>query len=239
MDPSNKHSVQFGSERIDFHLVFENRDRFRVIVHPDLKVIVDAPHGKPLAQVLEKVKSKSGWITRQIRFFEQFLPRMPEKRYVSGETFHYLGRQYRLKVMAKPYKTVELSRPYLVVTAASRDTLAIKLLIDEWYKDRAREVFGRRLQRCTALTRRYGIDTADLQIRRMKRRWGSCSTSRSILLNTELVKAPIHCIDYVIMHELCHFRYRRHGDQFYRFLGKLMPDWQARKRRLEQVVLAG
>jgi len=69
----------------------------------------------------------------------------------------------------------------------------------------------------------------------MKSRWGSCSVSRAILLNTELVKAPVHCIDYVIAHELCHFKYRKHGDQFYRFLGKLMPDWQDRKRRLERV----
>jgi len=75
----------------------------------------------------------------------------------------------------------------------------------------------------------------ELRIRHMKSRWGSCSVSRAILLNTELVKAPVHCIDYVIAHELCHFKYRKHGDQFYRFLGKLMPDWQDRKRRLERV----
>jgi predicted metal-dependent hydrolase len=237
MEEPKRLFVQFGSQRIDFHLLFDYHERFRVTVHPDLSVIVDAPHGKPLDQVLGKVKSKAAWISRQIRYFEQFLPRMPERRYLSGETIHYLGRQYRLKVTEGADKSAKLSGRYLLVSRAYQDQPIVKTLVHDWYKERARAVFQRRLHSCVELTRRYGIETTQLRIRRMKGRWGSCSTSRSVLLNTELVKAPVHCIDYVIVHELCHFRYRRHGDQFYRFLGKLMPDWQDRKRRLERVVL--
>jgi predicted metal-dependent hydrolase len=237
MEETKKHFVQFGSEKIDFHLLFDHHDRFRVTVHPDLSVIVDVPHGKPLDQVLGKVKSKAVWISRQIRYFEQFLPRMPERRYLSGETIHYLGRQYRLKVTAGPHRAAKLSGRYLLVETARRVEPIVKSLVRDWYKERARSVFERRLLRCVELTRRYGIETAELRIRQMKGRWGSCGTSGAILLNTELVKAPVHCIDYVILHELCHLRYRKHGDQFYRFLGRLMPDWQNRKRRLERVVL--
>ena len=71
----------------------------------------------------------------------------------------------------------------------------------------------------------------------MKRRWGSCSGTGRILLNTELVKAPVHCIDYVITHELCHLRFASHGPEFYRLLDRLMPDWRQRKERLERVGL--
>lgn len=237
MEEPKRHFVQFGSQRIDFHLLFDHHERFRVTVHPDLSVIVDAPHGKSLDLVLGKVKSKAAWISRQIRYFEQFLPRMPERRYLSGETIQYLGRQYRLKVTARGDRSAKLSGRYLLVGTGCRDQPIVKSLVHDWYKERARAVFERRLQGCVELTRRYGIETTQLRIRRMKGRWGSCSTSQSVLLNTELVKAPVHCIDYVIVHELCHFRYRKHGDQFYRFLGKLMPDWQLRKRRLEKVVL--
>jgi predicted metal-dependent hydrolase len=238
MLPSNNHSVQFGSERIDFHLVFGLHDRFRVTVEPNLSVTVNAPHGKPLDQVLGRVKSKAAWITRQIRFFEQFLPLMPEKHYISGETIQYLGRQYRLKVTADPHKTAKLAGPYLLVSANRRDIATIKSMVHEWYSERAKTVFARRLQRCLEITRRYGIETSDFRVRRMKGRWGSCRTPRAILLNTDLVKAPVHCIDYVIMHELCHFRHPTHGDQFWRFLGKLMPDWRHRKKRLERVNVA-
>jgi predicted metal-dependent hydrolase len=237
MLPSNNHSVQFGSERIDFHLVFGLHDRFCVTVEPNLNVTVNAPNGKPLDQVLGRVKSKAAWITRQIRFFEQFLPLMPEKRYISGETIQYLGRHYRIKVTADGRRAAKLAGPYLLVMANRRDSTTIKFLVREWYNERARAVFARRLQKCLETTRRYGIETAEFRTRRMKGRWGSCSIPRAILLNTELVKAPLHCIDYVIMHELCHFRHRSHGDQFWRFLGKLMPDWRHRKKRLERVAI--
>jgi predicted metal-dependent hydrolase len=237
MEEPKRHFVQFGSQRIDFHLVFDHKERFRITVHPDLSVIVDAPQGKSLDLVLGKVRSKVSWISKQIRYFEQFLPRMPERRYLSGETIHYLGRQYRLKVKTSEDKSAKLSGRYLLIGTTGRDEHLVKRLVHEWFNERARAVFEHRLQGCLELTRKYGIETAQIRVRRMKGRWGSCSTSRSVLLNTDLVKAPAHCIDYVIMHELCHFRYRRHGDQFYRFLGRLMPDWQARKQRLERVAL--
>jgi len=237
MDPSDNHSVQFGSEQIAFHLVFGLHDRFRVTVEPNLAVTVNAPHGKPLDQVLGRVKSKAAWITRQIRFFEQFLPLMPKKRYISGETIQYLGREYRLKVIAPAGGAAKLTGRYLLVRTNRRDSAIIKSLVYDWYDERANAVFARRLQKCLETTRRYGIETAEFRVRRMKGRWGSCGSPRAMLLNTELVKAPVHCIDYVIMHELCHFRHRQHGDPFYRLLGKLLPDWQHRKHRLERVVL--
>jgi predicted metal-dependent hydrolase len=234
---ADKHFVDFGSQRIDFHVEYGQHERFRVTVHPDLSVVVNVPQGKPLDQVLSKVRTKAAWISRQIRYFEQFLPRMPERRFVSGETINYLGRQYRLKIATSGDRPVKLSGRYLLVRAAHREPSLVKALVQDWYKARAREIFERRLHACVELTRRHGIEATELRMRRMKGRWGSCSTSRVILLNTELVKAPLHCIDYVIVHELCHFRHRKHGDQFYRFLGKLMPDWQDRKRRLERVAL--
>ena len=71
----------------------------------------------------------------------------------------------------------------------------------------------------------------------MRRRWGSCDSNGSIFLNTQFVKAPVHCIDYVITHEMCHLRFAHHGPEFYRLLGRLMPGWKARKEGLQRVSL--
>ena len=71
----------------------------------------------------------------------------------------------------------------------------------------------------------------------MKKRWGSCSKQGAIILNTELIKAPSHCIDYVILHEMCHLKYFNHGKAFYNLLVKIMPDWEKRKKRLEEVLV--
>ena len=71
----------------------------------------------------------------------------------------------------------------------------------------------------------------------MIKRWGSCAKTGTITLNYELIKAPLHCIDYVIMHELCHLKIHSHGNGFNELLSKCMPDWEWRKERLERVVI--
>ncbi len=71
----------------------------------------------------------------------------------------------------------------------------------------------------------------------MAKRWGSCSKSGDILLNTNLVKTPLYCIDYVIMHELCHLKFHTHSDRYYNLLSKYMPDWEKRKERLEKATI--
>ncbi|HOX27458.1 MAG TPA: SprT family zinc-dependent metalloprotease [Candidatus Krumholzibacteria bacterium] len=230
------HRIRFGSQTIDCLIRFGPRNRLRICVHPNQKVIVDAPEGKSLEDVLQRVRSRGGWIVKQRQFFEQFLPRQPEKNYVSGETFCYLGRQYRLKVVKGGRPSARLAGKYLTVHIPDKENhQKARELIQHWYQIHARDVFDRRLVMCHDVARRYGIEKPHFSLRRMTRRWGSTSGNGRILLNTELVKAPIHCIDYVIMHELCHQKYPNHSLDFFRLLTKCMPDWESRKDRLEQV----
>lgn len=198
-------------------------------------VTVDAPAGKPVAEVLARVRRRGGWIVKQQEFFRQFQPRMPEKQYVTGETFWYLGRQYRLRIVERATRSVKLIGRFIYVEVEDRRNRArVKGLVEDWYREHTARAFERRVNVCHAVAKRYGIARPEVEIRRMSRRWGSCKQSK-ILLNTELVKAPVHCVDYVIMHELCHLREPHHNAKFVRLLGCLLPDWEKRKARLERV----
>jgi predicted metal-dependent hydrolase len=81
---------------------------------------------------------------------------------------------------------------------------------------------------------KYGVERPPLMVRRMEQRWGSCTPSGRALLNPHLILASTACIDYVVVHELCHLQHPHHGRDFYELLGRMMPNWKDRKAKLDQ-----
>jgi predicted metal-dependent hydrolase len=232
------HEVRFGKQRIPFSLEFRDRERLAISVHPDRTVTVAAPNSRSMEEVIERVQRRAAWIVKQRAYFDQFHPLTPTRMFVAGETHLYLGRQYRLKVVEDAKLSVKLKGRFLWVHLLDRaDATRIEQLLSQWYRAHAEPIFARRLDECLRSARSLNVDRPELTIRKMAKRWGSCTKSGRILLNLELVKTPLYCIEYVIMHELCHLRLHDHSPEFYRLLARCMPDWEQRKRRLECFVL--
>jgi hypothetical protein len=224
-----------GSLRIPFQVEFGERKQLTIHVHPELRLEVLAPSGRDIDRVLKRVDARSGWIAKQWRYFEQFHPTSPARQYVSGETHLYLGRQYRLKVTRQAESSVKLIGRFLHVRHADKnDQAAIRELVSDWYQEHATRLFDTRLKKCLEGCKSLGLqESPKLTVRSMTRRWGSCTKAGNISLNFDLVKTPIHCIDYVIVHELCHLKIHNHSPAFYRLHSQCMPDWENRKQRLE------
>lgn len=233
------HRVLFGRTPIDFTLAFATRPTLAITVHPDKRVEVAAPAGEPLEEVLARVRRRGPWILRQLDGFDRLHPLSPPRRYVGGETHLYLGRQYRLRLTAAADDEVKLVGKYLHVRTADRgDAGRVKGLLDGWYRRHAQTVFGRRLEVCHAAAAGVlGIERPGFQLRQMAKRWGSCTAAGRVLLNPDLVKAPVACIDYVVTHELCHLKALDHGPRFRRLLTRCMPDWEGRKDRLDRLAV--
>lgn len=156
----------------------------------------------------------------------------------AGKTHRYLGRQYRLKVdqiNQFENESVKLLGRFLTIrTHRKVDNRHTKELLDEWYRAHAKQKFNERFELCMGNLQKYNIFRPELQLRQMKKRWGSYTPSGKVLLNPQLIKHPIYCIDYVIIHELCHTKYPHHNKKFYQLLNKVLPDWQKRKHKLER-----
>jgi predicted metal-dependent hydrolase len=227
-------SVEYGKEKIFFAVVYTDRKTMEIAVHPDARVIVKAPRGTLFKTIRNRVAKRAHWIRKQITYFRKFEPHTPSRRYVGGETHLFLGRQYRLKIKKQDNDEVKLKGAYFYVMTPDPDnTQKIKTLLDEWYKEHARTIFSRRLEECYIRAKKLKVPFPDIRLRKMSKRWGSCSKSGDILLNTALVKASVYCIDYVIMHELCHLKAHTHNNGYFKLLSKYMPDWEKRKERLE------
>jgi len=231
-------SIAYSKETISFGVLFVDRKTMEIAVHPDGRVVVKAPIGTTRVAIHARVAKRARWIRKQLDYFRRFTPGIPPRRYVGGETHIFLGRQYRLKVRKKRENSIRLKGAYFHVnTPSPHKTQKVKSLLDEWYKEHARLVFFRRLVSCYKSAKGLQIPFPKIRLKKLSKRWGSCSKSGTILLNTELVKAPLYCIDYVIMHELCHLKVHTHNNGYYKLLTKYMPDWEARKERLEKILL--
>ncbi|NJD92453.1 MAG: M48 family metallopeptidase, partial [Geobacter sp.] len=193
-----------------------------------------APAGTEGTEIDRKVCKRARWILRQQSYFRQFEPRTPARQFVGGETHLYLGRQYRLKVSIGGQDAVKLRRGYFLLEVKDpTDSGRVRQLVERWYADKAAIRFRESFDRCWSNFTRFGAESPRLQVRRMKKRWGSLSRSGLLTLNTDLVRAPQECIDYVITHELCHTLHHDHGSAFYELLREAMPDWERRKHKLE------
>jgi len=185
---------------------------------------------------MTKVRKRARWIRRKQDLFRDFLPQSAPRRYVSGETHRYLGRQYRLKVVEAATAGVKMAGRFIVVHTLRRaDTAQVRKLMEGWFLAHAHERFERSLNECAARLARRLKEKPRLQLRRMPKRWGSWTRRGGVWLNPELVKAPVSCIDYVVTHELCHAVHGHHGNRFFSLLRQVMPDWEIRKARLERV----
>jgi predicted metal-dependent hydrolase len=230
--------IEYGSEIIPVSVQFEKRQHLAITVHPDLHVTARAPFDRNEEDVKAYLYKRAGWIVKQRDYFNQYQPVTAERRYISGETHYFLGRQYRLRIKMGKKPIVRLTGSFFEMELPSPDDNRMaKTLLYRWYRDHAKRIFYKRLYIFLPAFKQRGINVPEIRLRKMKKRWGSCSKNGVIMLNTELIKTPIHCIDYVLNHELCHLLYPVHDCRFYRLLGRVLPDWNARKERLEKFII--
>lgn len=230
-------TLSYGRDTIRYEVRFlASRRTLTIEVHPDSRVLVRAPVGCPEALIAERVEKRAAWISRQLAEFERYRPRTPARQYVNGESHLYLGRQYRLKLVQDESPSVKLTRGQLLVSLpGDPDFDHAKALLHRWYLDRARTIFGEVLD--SSLLHFKDIGHPRLIVRAMQSRWGSLSPAGTMTLNVNLVRAPRPCIEYVVIHELCHTKHRDHDARFFKLLGQVMPDWEQRKQRLETALL--
>lgn len=230
----DKRILNMGEVQFSYRLVYAERKTLGISVNPEGSVQVKAPLNATMEQIEQKLRKRAGWIIRQQRFFRSFGEASPKRRYVSGESHLYLGRQYILRVTEGKRNEVRYRGHCFEVECTSRDR--VKSLMNEWYHVRAKLKFSEIAEPILQKFESYQVSPKGLYIQQMQHRWGSCTRTGKIILNRELIKTPRPCIEYVIVHEMCHLVHPNHTKEFYYLLEKFMPDWEKWKNRLERIM---
>ena len=229
------HSINYGTKELFFELKQSNRKSLSIEVYPDNSIKVLAPQKSSLVDIKKVVLKKSRWIIKQQTYFVQFLPKTPEREYVSGETHYYLGKGYLLKIRPGIENTVKLKGGcFNVEYKGSNSQEATKNMLAKWYYQHAEKKFFAIANKVFLKFKEFDLANPNIEIKRMSKRWGSCQINGKITINPEIIKAPSKCIEYVIIHEMCHLIQFNHNKNFYNLLSQKMPNWEKWKNRLEQ-----
>lgn len=176
--------------------------------------------GDRITQILDDNRQ---WIKNKIYLHRDAMP-VSSKDYVSGESFTYLGRNYRLKVNRGHFKPVKLVQGRLVVTVpnGTEQPHMIRNALVRWYKHHAEQKLREKAKRYAVI---IGVEPTDVGIKTFKSRWGSCSAKGKIDFNWKIILAPNRMVDYVVVHELCHLKHHDHSPKFWKEVERVVPDY--------------
>lgn len=164
-------------------------------------------------------------------------PRQSKREYVSGEACYLWGKSYMLQVIYKGSRYHIDKTPNKIIMTVPEGTSEENRAkaLTEWYRAELKRILPELLERCEE---RVGVEVSACSIKNMKTRWGSCNIPKKrILLNLQLVKKPVECLEYVIIHELVHLLEKNHTNRFRAYVEKNCPNWREIRRLLTEMPL--
>ncbi|MCK7458403.1 YgjP family zinc-dependent metalloprotease [Idiomarina aminovorans] len=202
---------------------------------PSGDVEVSAPKQCSLNEIERWLFERHDWLIKQRqRIAKQ--PSQAELQFVSGENHKLWGKSYTLNVVEQKRGTgvEQLADQLSLITLPHYNSVKRQQVLNHWY----RAQITREVEALLAIWQpRMGAFSSSFGIRIMKTRWGSCNVnSKKIWLNLELVKKPVECLEYVVVHELTHLFERYHNARFYTLMDEFLPDWRERKKLTNQFI---
>jgi predicted metal-dependent hydrolase len=239
MSPAERSVVAWGNTKIPYAIARSpRRATVSLAVDGALGLLVTAPMATPTAKLDAVVKAKAQWVVARLRDARENVASEATREFVSGESFRYLGRQYRLR-LTKAANVAEaasvrmlggwLTLPVPRDLTGEGSRLHARAALVRWYRARAEL----RLPNLTETwAKRLGVKLTGVVVTEQHKRWGSCTAEGIVRLNWRIVQAPLKLIEYVVAHEAAHLAHADHGPEFWRALERVMPDYEARRRAL-------
>jgi predicted metal-dependent hydrolase len=231
--------VRFGQTVLEYQIKRTARTRtVSVAVVPKEGLVVTAPERATKERLDEVVRQKGAWVIQRLKRQSDLPPPLPMREFVSGETYKYLGRQYRLRVVTAAEGGLVRLQGGLLTLGLSKALPArlrrteVRLALVAWYRARAKDYLP---HRATEWASKFGLAAPRIIVSEPEKRWGSASKDGSVRINWRVMQAPVSLVDYVLAHELSHLLHEDHSRQFWATLGAVMPDYETRKNRLREL----
>lgn len=241
---SEMRAILLGDTEIKYELTRKSVKNVNLRIDAAGNVRVSASRRVPVDYIEGFLRQKQSLIVTAVGRAEENSHRQQEqqvkRQYVDGEYLTILGKRRAVSVtQAAPGMTERIGfgedTIYFMVKN-TQDTRHKELLYEKWLKAYQGGVYEEICRQIHRQFEPWGVAYPVVRIRRMTSRWGSCQPYKNVVtLNSRLIEAPVCCIEYVAMHEFCHFIHPDHSKAFHALMTRLMPDWRQRKQQLDSI----
>lgn len=221
-------------KELEYQIIRSNRKTTDIIIERDGSILVRAPQWTDDEQIKNIIKSKQYWIHKNLAKWRDLNSNRIIREYKNGESFLYLGRTYRLQLVSEQKAPLLLKNGRFMIR---RDLVengsvekAQKALID-YFIERGKVKITKRVNYYAP---KIDVQPTGVDIRELGYRWATCSPAGKLSFHWKCMMAPPKIIDYIIVHELCHFHCSEHNDMFWNEVDKVMPDYYERKEWLRK-----
>ncbi len=216
---------------MNYEIKRTKRKTISLQVYQNQRVLIRAPLRCSDEEIAQFYWKHSAWVENKIKD-AALNPGLPMSQYRHNEALWLLGQSILIQVAEGTKSAVKLEDKTLIVqqTEPSNEELTQRL-IARWKRKFALTIYSERIQLCA---NKFPIELPhyEIKLRKMRRQWGNCNNKKMITINTQLIRYPLDCIDYVLVHELTHLKHLNHSHRFYSLMERVMPDWHMKKQLL-------
>ena len=230
------YSLKYDEQVFEYDLIRKKKKNLSITVTSNGKIVVSAPEKSKFEDIEKKIYGKISWIYKKLQLVNSVSDISKEKEYVSGESFMYLGKNYRLKIEKNDNAENELKLYKglfkLKIDLSLKNTEnKIKMIISDWYIEKAKEKINERVE---IYSKKIRLSPNKISVKNLTKSWGICSSNGNISFNWKIIMTPLSVLDYVIVHELCHLKHHNHSKEFWNLVSLYVPDYKNKKEWLKQ-----
>lgn len=221
-----------GKKEIAFELIRSPRKTADIVIERDGRVLVRAPHSISDEKIEDIVAAKRYWIYKNLAEWRDLNATRVLREYRNGEGFLYLGRTYRLTLVSDQKEALVLKNGRFCLRRDLVDRGGIQRAKDAfrgYHIERGTPHIGRRV---AYFAPKVGVKPKSISVRDLGNRWATCSPSGDMAFHWKCMMAPQSILDYIVVHELCHFMHLDHTAAFWNEVDKVLPSYQERKEWL-------
>jgi predicted metal-dependent hydrolase len=222
---------------INYTLKYSRRKTIAISISPSGTITVRAPHFTSDRIIDDVIGRKSEWINKNLKNFSSMVFLDSVSGLSDGDTILFRGTEHRLRICRSDKTYIRYENGTIEAGIEERHgSTVVRAMLELFYKNSAARILRPMFNELLEKHRKYGFRPTSFSVKKMKSRWGSCSSSGKIALSYDLIRLDRRFAEYVIIHELCHLRHLNHGRDFYALLSEIHPGWEAVRAELRRYV---